>query len=151
MAKKTTPARKADGGKKKAFQVGALPFARTPHGLKVLLVTSRDTGKWIIPKGWAEKKRKPWQVAASEAFEEAGVVGEIDTAAAASFTYRKGTGGGGILDCEMKVYLLEVREELADWPEKGQRERRWVSPSEAAMLVSDAGMVDLLLRMAAPV
>ncbi len=71
-------------------QYAALPYRITKPGvLEFMLITSRGTGRWIIPKGWPMKGRKPPKAAAREAFEEAGLRGEIGGKAVGSFTYEK--------------------------------------------------------------
>ena len=115
-----------------------------------MLITSRDTGRWIIPKGWPEKKLAPAELAAREAFEEAGLVGRTGERPFGSYRYEKRLRSGKSTLCNVDVYLFEVDEQLDDWPERGQRERQWMTPGKAAMLVSEAGLVELLLELAIP-
>jgi 8-oxo-dGTP pyrophosphatase MutT (NUDIX family) len=110
-------------------QLAALPYRQVEGRLEVLLVTSRETRRWIIPKGWAEKGTKPHDMAAREAFEEAGVRGKVRKCPHGSYRYEKRLTAKRSVECEVTVFLLEVEQELADWPEKGERERRWLSPS----------------------
>lgn len=54
-------------------QYGALCFRFGEDGaVEILLITSRDSGRWIIPKGWPMKKKEPHEAAAVEAWQEAG-------------------------------------------------------------------------------
>lgn len=131
-------------------QCAALPFRFDNGALKILLVTSRETRRWILPKGWREKKDKPQETAANEAFEEAGVRGKVKKKPLGAYYYEKRLDAGGVALCHVSVYALEVTAELNDWPEKGQRERRWVTPSQAAMMISESGLVSLLLNLGLP-
>jgi 8-oxo-dGTP pyrophosphatase MutT (NUDIX family) len=107
--------------------------------IEVLLVTSRDTGRWIIPKGWLEKGTKP-----REAFEEAGVVGKVQKAPVGSYTYTKRLSARKSVECKVDVFLLKVDQDLDEWPEKGQRQKEWMSPSQAALQISEDGLVEIL-------
>ena len=126
------------------LQVAALPYRRDGEGrISVMLVTSRETRRWVIPKGWTMAGRRKRDAAAREAFEEAGIEGRIGTKAVGSFTYFKRRAGHFEL-VFVKVYPLEVARELDQWPEKGQRERGWFSPEDAASLVMEPGLAALL-------
>jgi 8-oxo-dGTP pyrophosphatase MutT (NUDIX family) len=124
-------------------QLAALPYRQVEGRLEVLLVTSRETRRWIIPKGWAEKGTKPHDMAAREAFEEAGVRGKVGKRPHGSYRYEKRLTAKRSVECE-------VEQELADWPEKGERERRWLSPSQAALDISESGLVAMLLSLGLP-
>lgn len=87
---------------------------------------------------------KPWRAAAREAYEEAGIVGEIEKRAAGSYDYQKRMDDGTLTTCEVEVFPLRVEEELSRWPEQDQRTRRWFSPEEAAILVDEEGLQSLL-------
>lgn len=128
---------------KPARQYGAIPYQMADDGLRVLLVTSRDSRRWIIPRGNPMRGRKPHKAAAIEAFEEAGVVGRIRSKALGSFNYDK-VRPNGPQPCSVKVYPLKVLEMRDDWPEAHERERRWFSPENAADLVREPGLADLL-------
>lgn len=120
---------------------------------RVMLVTSRETGRWIIPKGWPKKGLAPRALAALEAFEEAGVEGRVGEEALGSYRYSKlvrSKRGTKAIPCEVAVYPLLVERELDQWPEQGQRQRSWFTPSEAALLVEEAGLVTIMLILAAP-
>lgn len=115
----------------------------------VLLITSRDTRRWVIPKGWAEKGVAPHEQAAREAFEEAGLRGEIAAKPIGRYRYLKRLHGGGTVPCRVDVFPLAVDHRLDDWPEKGQREAAWLTLGEAATMVDEQGLVALLLELAA--
>ena len=86
--------------------------------MEVLLITSRDTGRWIIPKGWPLKGKAPHKAAAREAREEAGIVGKINKRPLGSFFYEKRLKRGKIVVCEVQVFGLKVKRQKASWPEK---------------------------------
>jgi len=116
----------------------------------VLLVTSRETGRWVLPKGWAEKGLTGPELAAKEAFEEAGVIGEVTAEAVGSYSYSKAMPKARSMDCRVKVFLMRVDRLLKNWPEHKQRRRKWFTLPQAAMAVDDGELVTLLLRLAAP-
>jgi 8-oxo-dGTP pyrophosphatase MutT (NUDIX family) len=128
-------------------QYAALPFALKNGRPRVMLVTSRGKGRWIIPKGWPESHLAPHDCAAKEAYEEAGVVGKINERPLGTYRYTKRLRSRGVATFEVKAYLLEVERQLSDWPEKGERETRWMAPARAARLVSEDGLVRLLLSL----
>jgi ADP-ribose pyrophosphatase YjhB (NUDIX family) len=125
-------------------QVAALPVRRNPDGsLSVLLVTSRETRRWVIPKGWPWPDREDHLAAAEEAREEVGVLSLALAESIGSYTYRKGHPAGPIA-VRVYVYLLEVREELVNWPERDQRERAWFELPDAMSKVDEPELRDLL-------
>jgi 8-oxo-dGTP pyrophosphatase MutT (NUDIX family) len=126
-------------------QFAALPFRVADDGLRVMLLTSRETQRWVIPKGWPMRDRKPREVAAQEAFEEAGIRGTIvGKRPVGNYHYTKRLSADHHLLCEVRVFLLRVEQQLDDWPEKGQRERRWFKPSDAYELVDEGGLAEIL-------
>ncbi len=125
-------------------QVAALPVRRNPDGTcSVLLVTSRETRRWVIPKGWPQAQSEAHAAAAQEALEEAGVLGTADAASIGSYIYQKRR-RRGMATVRVTVYLLAVTEELADWPERQERERAWFAPADAADKVDEPELRDLL-------
>lgn len=125
-------------------QVGALPFRRGEAGApQVLLVTSRETRRWTIPKGWPMKGLKDRKAAALEALQEAGVEGKVGKAPMGSYLYWKRQQRHFDL-CRVAVYALEVSNELDDWREKNERQRRWFAVEEAAELVAEPQLVSLV-------
>ena len=116
---------------------------------QVMLITSRETRRWIIPKGRPEKKLLAWQVAAQEAYEEAGLIGQVSTKAIGSYASYKRLRSGEEVPCTVRVFLFKVERQLEDWPERTQRECRWMSPGEAALMASDPELVQLLLQFSA--
>lgn len=116
--------------------------------LQVLLITSRGSGRWVIPKGWTEGKIAPHLLAAREAYEEAGLVGRIGERPIGSYHYAKRLKSGRLAFCSVAVYPLEVQRELDDWPERGEREKRWMPPAQAARLVAEADLAGILHGLA---
>lgn len=151
MAKKTVGKLKRGAaalpapGHPPSLQVGALCWRRASGGLiKVLLITSRDTGRWVIPKGWPMRKRSEAGAAAREAFEEAGVRGEVVERSIGLFSYEKGLGNGRQMTCVVRVFPLEVRELRRVYPETGQREVRWFTRDRAARRVAESELSALI-------
>jgi 8-oxo-dGTP pyrophosphatase MutT (NUDIX family) len=124
-------------------QYAALPWRRNDSATEVMLVTSRGTGQWIIPKGWPMKRKAPHIAAAREALEEAGVVGQIGKEPIGSFSHKKLLKDGHAI-VEVKVYSLEVTGQRKTWPEKGERQVRWLSPSEAAKTVREPVLAEMI-------
>ena len=129
-------------------QIAALPYRNVGGGLRapvqVLLVTSRESGRWVIPKGNFANTVSPHSAAAQEAEEEAGVRGAVCPTPLGTYRYRKRKGSGAALMADVEVFPLAVSEELADWKEMKQRERRWFNLSEAANAVEEPDLRDLI-------
>src|SRR5215212_10181800 len=125
-------------------QIGALPFRLDDGQLRVMLITSRETRRWVIPKGWPMRGLKPHRVAEREAYEEAGLKGQIGKVAVGVYAYEKRLGNGLAVPCEVSVFPLQVTSQRKRWPEMGQRDGRWLSPGEAADLVQEEGLQHLL-------
>ncbi|HUB47211.1 MAG TPA: NUDIX hydrolase [Acetobacteraceae bacterium] len=128
------------------YQHGALPFVSVGHGeIRILLVTTRGRGDWIIPKGWPIRGLTAAATAQREAFEEAGVIGSIvGDKPVGSFRYEKRRPARKLITCEVSVFLLAVKRQLRKWPEKSQRDTRWFAPEDAANVVTTAGLADVL-------
>jgi 8-oxo-dGTP pyrophosphatase MutT (NUDIX family) len=109
-----------------------------------MLVTSRETGRWIIPKGWPKKRTAPYASAAREALEEAGVVGEIGRDPIGSYSYKKRLKSGAVVACEVHVFPLEVKNQQKKWLEKGEREFHWFSSTDAANAVQEPVLSDII-------
>ncbi|NOX74368.1 MAG: NUDIX hydrolase [Alphaproteobacteria bacterium] len=118
-------------------QYAALCYrARKGRKVEILLVTSRKTGRWIPPKGWPMKGKSPEKAAAQEAFEEAGVKGQVYDFALGRYRYKRENGVGKPSD-EAYIFPLEVEKLAKRFKEKGQRKIKWFSPKKAAMLVRE--------------
>jgi len=108
------------------------------------MVTTRDSGRWVLPKGWPMKGRTLAGAAQQEAWEEAGVVGQAREAPIGYFTYAKRQRTGLPMSCRVEVFRLDVVDLLRDWPEKKKRKRRWMRPEEAAAKVAEPDLAALL-------
>ena len=121
-------------------QIAALPYRRDGKGIEVLLITSRETRRWVIPKGWPMRGKKDWHAAALEAFEEAGVEGKIGKKSIGRYVYDKRLASGKSAPTEVTVYPLSVNVILGQWPEKPERRRKWMNAAEAAEQVMEDGL-----------
>ena len=136
---------RAEPDREPRTQYAALPWRRDGSGIvEILLITSRETRRWVIPKGWPIKTLRPGQSAAQEAFEEAGVLGPVRNRRIGRYHYDKRLRSGRLQHVRVLVYPLEVREMASDWPEIGQRAHRWVAPEEAADMVDEPDLKTLL-------
>ena len=128
-------------------QYGALCYRlKKKHPtVEVLLITSRDTGRWVIPKGWPMDGKSASAAAAREAWEEAGVKGRVVEESIGSYRYMKGMPEGLKLDCRVRVFALEVDDICKNFPEKGERHAEWVECAEAAARVQEPGLKTLIL------
>jgi 8-oxo-dGTP pyrophosphatase MutT (NUDIX family) len=129
-------------------QYGALCWRLHRGKVQVLLITSRDTGRWVIPKGWPMKGMTPAQAAAREAWEEAGVQGETETVGMGSFTYDKLRAAKSPIVCAVEVFPLRVKALKDRFPERKERQRKWFAAEKAARKVAEAGLRGLILALA---
>ena len=126
-------------------QFAALPWRRNADGeVEVLLITSRDTRRWVIPKGWPIKAMSSAKSAAREAFEEAGVVGKVSKAPVGVYAYDKLLRNGRLQHVRVAVFPLQVERLENRFPERGQREMLWTPATEAATLVDEPELMVLL-------
>ena len=127
-----------------APQIAALCWRMHKGHVQVLLITSRETGRWVIPKGWPIAGVAPSVAAAREAWEEAGVVGSILDMALGEYLYDKITSPVDYKRCAVAVFPLQVKALKSRFPEAKQRKRRWFTASEAAGLVAEPELAQLL-------
>lgn len=134
---------------KRAKQVAALPIHTSSDGaVDVLVVTSRDTGRWIIPKGWPIDGLDGAGTALQEAWEEAGVrEAKAKKEPVGHFTYDKVLKDGSVEAVLTSVYHLRVTKLLDDFPEVDQRQRSWVTPKIAAERVGEPELKALLRHL----
>ncbi len=129
-------------------QFAALCVRDAYDGPEVLLITSRDTGRWVIPKGWPIDGLDGPETARQEAWEEAGVHPQrLGKDPIGQYTYDKILKDGSAQPVLTNVYRVEVRELADDFPEAGQRQREWVSPLTAAERVWEPELSELLRQM----
>jgi 8-oxo-dGTP pyrophosphatase MutT (NUDIX family) len=131
-------------------QVGALCWRMHRGRVEVLLITSRDTGRWVIPKGWPMEGKSPAQSAFQEAWEEAGVRGKGQDEPIGFFSYDKVLREDSSLPVVVSVFPLRVKELAHRFPERKQRRRRWHDAEKAAKRVAEPEL-RALLRMLATV
>ena len=143
--KKSTDLR-AEPDREPKTQYAALPWRAGETGTEVLLITSRESGRWVIPKGWPIKGKGPHRSAAQEAFEEAGVKGDPNRRAVGIYHYDKRLKSGRLQHVRVFVFPLKVGSEADVWPEKGQRERAWTTPAQASQLVDEPELRKLLAK-----
>ena len=130
------------------LQVAALCYCLKDASKKVLLITSRDTGRWIIPKGWPIDGLDAGDAALQEAWEEAGVKhGRIAGGALGSYRYDKELGSGLPIPVDTLVFPVEVKHLEEIYPEAGERNRKWVSPEEAANMVREPELKTILRQL----
>jgi 8-oxo-dGTP pyrophosphatase MutT (NUDIX family) len=129
-------------------QYGALCFRQKGTGpdIEILLITSRDTGRWVIPKGWPMKRKPPHQAAATEAMEEAGVRGKANKTSIGRYIYLKELANGSVTPVIVEMYQVHVTKVHKEYKEKGQRVLAWVDPSEAARRVREVELKSLLVN-----
>jgi 8-oxo-dGTP pyrophosphatase MutT (NUDIX family) len=131
-------------------QVAAIPYRLDERGeLQVMLVTSRETKRFIVPKGWPMKGKSGRKAATIEAEEEAGVTGTALSTPAGTYFYWKRL-SNRFVRVKVVVYLLEVREERANWRERKARQRAWLSPAEAALLIDEPELSTLVRNLTVP-
>ena len=130
-------------------QSGVIAYRIGANGPEVLLLTSRDTGRLVIPKGNIAAGLTPRESGAREAFEEAGVTGTIDgDFPLGFFTYQKRLADSSVEPTTVEVYSLHVERQRKQWPEMNERHLSWVSPVQAARLVAEPSLARLFLRFA---
>ncbi|HEY4042133.1 MAG TPA: NUDIX hydrolase [Rhodopila sp.] len=111
-----------------------------------MLLTSRGTHRWVIPRGWPIKGRKPAEVATQEAYAEAGLIGHIvGKRSIGNFHYQKRLAKAEVL-CQVRVFLFRVERQLDEWPEKSHRETKWFDADEAADVVEEGGLAEIIDR-----
>jgi 8-oxo-dGTP pyrophosphatase MutT (NUDIX family) len=130
------------------FQYAALPYRRRPDAtIEIMLITSRDTGRWVIPKGWPEPGLKPAETAAREAFEEGGPVGRIGDRSIGSYHYDKRLIDGSAVICIVEMFALEVEQQTKSWPEWEERTTRWFGLQQAAAAVQEPELRAIIRKL----
>jgi 8-oxo-dGTP pyrophosphatase MutT (NUDIX family) len=147
---KKVAARDADRSGGARMQYGALCWREGAGGLEVLLITSRDTGRWVIPKGWPMPGLAPENAAAQEAWEEAGAEGIVNSLCIGRYGYQKCLTPEAQVPCAVAVYGLQVTHLADSFPEAGQRRRIWFPQATAAMLVQEPDLGSLISRFVPP-
>ncbi|MEP9373281.1 NUDIX hydrolase [Mesorhizobium sp. KR1-2] len=139
--------RRLFGGMPRRVQVAALPWRIGTHGkVEIMLITSRDTGRWVLPKGWPEGGEQLFESAEREAVEEAGISGTMSHLEFGRYFYGKVMRSGMERRCEVLVFPMEVGDIASEWREKGQRQRKWFPAAKAADLVREPDLGELIAR-----
>jgi len=125
-------------------QIAALPYVETVDGRLVLLITTRRLGRWTIPKGWPKPGMADHELAAREAFEEAGIEGEMSAQPIGTFLYLKRLHLFSWARCSVEVYPLNANCQHLSWPEMATRRMRWVAPGKAASMVRERQLARVL-------
>ena len=128
-------------------QIAALCWRMHKSRIQVLLITSRETGRWVIPKGWAMEGRTPSGAAAREAWEEAGVEGEMAEESVGMFHYDKVLRPSKLVPCDVQVFALRVTRLASRFPERHQRSRKWFDLDTAARKVNEPSLRLLLAEL----
>ncbi|MBY3416343.1 NUDIX hydrolase [Rhizobium laguerreae] len=128
-------------------QYGAVCFRYLgdDDNVEILLVTSRQSRRWVIPKGWPIRRKKPFETAATEAWEEAGVQGSVRKKPIGRYTYLKELGHDVVSPCMVDLFQIEVKRLTDNFKERGERVLVWVSPDEAARRVRELELKSLLV------
>jgi 8-oxo-dGTP pyrophosphatase MutT (NUDIX family) len=130
-------------------QYGVIPVRTSADGgVEILLITSRETRRWVVPRGNPIPGKSAAQSAAQEAYEEAGIRGELEPEPLGRYFYHKRRRNGDLLPAEVSLFRMRVAEEQDDWPERGQRDRRWFAAPEAAAAVAEPDLAQLIRKAA---
>jgi len=139
MSRKVTP----------SLQYAALPYRRRADGgIEVMLITSRETKRWVIPKGWPAHGFAPHDSAKNEAIEESGAVGRIGERSIGVYHYTKLVVDAAV-HCKVEVFPLEVETQLDSWLEEGQRDIQWFELQEASEAVQEPELSAIIRNLAA--
>ncbi|MFG1425723.1 NUDIX domain-containing protein [Roseixanthobacter glucoisosaccharinicivorans] len=132
------------------LQYAALPYRQRQDGeVQIRLITSRETRRWVVPKGWPIKGLTPPQTAAREAYEEAGLMGTMSHAAAGLYSYEKRLSPTRSVPCDVMVFPMKVKRYVKKWPERLERVGFWFSADSAAAAVQEEGLAQIILQFAA--
>lgn len=146
VPKKPVPLELRSGGKTDVrAQIAALCYRYKGDKLQFCIVTTRGTGRWIIPRGWPTHKYTPSDGAAIEAFEEAGLRGHAFPDSIGAYSYDKPL-GEDLTPVMVVVYAIEITDTAKKWPEKGERERKWVSRKKAVAKLTEPGLRQIVAK-----
>lgn len=111
-------------------EIAAFIYRRVGKRLQIMLVTNKKQTRWILPKGQPEHKQLDVEVALDEAYEEAGIIGQMDDTPGTVLYYTSSTG-----DVELHVYRMQIGDLIADWPEQKIRQREMVDIDVALLMI----------------
>jgi 8-oxo-dGTP pyrophosphatase MutT (NUDIX family) len=130
------------------LQYAALPYRRVGKAaMEVMLITSRQTGRWIIPKGWLVDGLAEWESAAHEAREEGGLIGRMGDRPIGHYRYKKRLPDSSLVACLVEVFPLEVERQLKSWPEQKERRTRWFMLQAAARAVDEPELAAIIREL----
>ena len=130
------------------LQYAALPYRRLANAaIEVMLITSRDTGRWVIPKGWPGEGLAERESAAREAHEEGGLVGRMGDRPIGRYRYDKRLADGSSVVCSVEVFALEVERQLKSWPERKERRTQWFVLQQAAKAVEEPELATMIREL----
>lgn len=127
------------------LQFAVLPWRHTDR-LEIMLVSSRETGRWVLPKGWPMKGIKPHKTAAREALEEAGILGKVAKTSLGGYSYSKRLENDSVQMCRVQIFAFEVEQERNSWLEKHERTRKWFAVTDAAEAVEESELREAILK-----
>lgn len=133
------------------IQCGAVCWRKHRGSVEVLLITSRDTGRWVIPKGWPMPGLSPEAAAAQEAWEEAGVCGVMNPLCVGRYGYQKCLSLTASVPCAVAVYGMRVDKLAKAFPERKERQRKWFPQQEASTLVAEPELAMIIAGFLPPV
>jgi len=142
-------AKKARKAGRVPLQYGALCWRMTRKGPRILMVTSRRSQRWVCPKGWPIKGLTPAESAAREAWEEAGVKGEVSPVGIGFYRYDKWVDRKRDVTLSVQMFPLRVTELTKRFPERDHRKTRWMKPKKAAKRVEEAELAKIIRKFAA--
>jgi 8-oxo-dGTP pyrophosphatase MutT (NUDIX family) len=125
-------------------QIAALPWRRKKDRIEILLITSRETKRWVIPKGWPMDHLLDYNAARQEALEEAGVKGHVQRDPIGFYDYDKRLKDGTVQPCRVCVFALEVNTKHSQWREREQRKREWFTSKEAILKIGEPGLQSII-------
>ncbi len=144
LADQTEPQKKRI---RSAFQIAALVYRWNKHRLEILLVTSRETRRWIVPKGWPLPGKSAAETAMREADEEAGIFGHVGKKPIGRYAATKRI-GESVVPSEVEVYPLQFLKQKMKWKERGERAAQWLSPEDAAKTVAEPELAKIIREFA---
>jgi 8-oxo-dGTP pyrophosphatase MutT (NUDIX family) len=126
-----------------------LPYRIEGGRVRILLITSRETRRWVIPKGWPMDGLLPAEAAAAEAAEEAGIIGAVERQPIGSYRYEKRLKRAQSTAVQVIVFPFQVERQAEAWKEQGEREQAWFGPAGAARRVAEPSLKRLILDFGA--
>jgi 8-oxo-dGTP pyrophosphatase MutT (NUDIX family) len=131
------------------IQYAALPYRLEGRQVRILLITSRQSKRWVIPKGWPIDGLTPREAVATEAAEEAGIIGKVEPKPLGSFHYMKGLKRERTTAVQVIVFPFLVEDQAPAWKEQGERSQQWFGYRKAASLVAEPSLRGLIREFGA--